>query len=302
MWSHRLAASVLALALLPALLASPPARRGPGATPGAATPLAFGLRASAVTYRAPLDGPLDVLRRFTPPATRYGAGHLGVDLRVGADGVVRAAGAGEVTFAGVVAGRGVVVLAHADGVWTEYEPLAPAVRAGARVGAGQPLGRLVGAHRGCPGRCLHWGARRGDYFDPLALLRRLGPVVLLPWAAGGGGTPGRWSDVRPEVRSDVRSGPGMGPFVAAAQAFDRDVGVDLCRRQAGVSEDLLHGAQVGAALQEVGGRAVPQPVRPEVGSTGHSRGPPVHDRADRPRVDAGTADPDDEGGSGLRPS
>ncbi len=136
-------------------------------------------------YRAPV-APLRVLRVFAPPARRYGAGHLGVDLAVGPGGLVRSAGAGTVTFAGSVAGRGVVVVAHPDGIRTEYEPIAPSVRAGAAVAIGSVLGVVHGRrHLGCDRYCLHWGARRGDtYLDPLSLLRPLGPVRLLPWPRG----------------------------------------------------------------------------------------------------------------------
>lgn len=151
-------------------------------------PTAVGMApVAAVRYAAPLPAPLRVLRGFDPPLTRYGAGHLGVDLRAGPHAIVRAAGAGSVRFAGDVAGRGVVVLVHADGVSTEYEPIRPVVAAGALVRAGDVLGRLAGVHPGCPARwCLHWGARRdGHYLDPLALLRRLGPVRLLPWPRDG---------------------------------------------------------------------------------------------------------------------
>jgi murein DD-endopeptidase MepM/ murein hydrolase activator NlpD len=134
-------------------------------------------------YSPPLD-PVQVLRPFDPPVTRYGAGHLGVDLHAPPGAVIHAPAAGAVTFAGAVAGRGVVVLQHADGIRTEYEPVRPLVRRGAAVARGQPIGRLRGAHSGCvPGRCLHWGARRGGvYLDPLTLLRPLGPVRLLPWS------------------------------------------------------------------------------------------------------------------------
>ncbi|WP_375487911.1 murein hydrolase activator EnvC family protein [uncultured Jatrophihabitans sp.] len=132
------------------------------------------------TYRPPVL-PLLVLRAFRPPAQRYGAGHLGVDLA--ARGVVRSAGPGTVTFVGSVAGRGVVVVLHPDGIRTEYEPLRPAVTRGQLVAAGTVLGTVHGTQRGCRAGCLHWGARRGDtYLDPLSLLRPLGPVRLLPWA------------------------------------------------------------------------------------------------------------------------
>ena len=138
---------------------------------------------SAGYYQAPVSGPVRMVRGFSPPSTPYGPGHLGVDLAVEAGSVVLTAGAGVVRFAGQVAGRGVVVVLHPDGISTEYEPLAVLVRPGDRVAAGQSIGRLAGVHRGCPETgCLHWGARRGQaYIDPMSLLQPLGVVRLLPW-------------------------------------------------------------------------------------------------------------------------
>lgn len=148
-----------------------------GATGWAAAPGAAG------SYRAPVTGALRVLRGFSPPVVRYRAGHLGVDLADPAGTEVLAAGAGRIRFAGQVAGRSLVVIAHPDGISTEYEPVAAAVTVGEPVRSGQPIGRLTGRHRGCPAvGCLHWGARRGgNYLDPLSLLRPLGVVRLLPW-------------------------------------------------------------------------------------------------------------------------
>lgn len=137
--------------------------------------------ASAPVYRAPLPEPVQVLRPFDPPATEFGPGHLGVDLRATPDATIGAAANGVVSFAGRVAGRGVVVVGHPDCIRTEYEPVHPLVRVGAHLRSGDPIGVLRGRHPSCPRACLHWGARRGDtYLDPLALLRPLGPVVLLP--------------------------------------------------------------------------------------------------------------------------
>jgi murein DD-endopeptidase MepM/ murein hydrolase activator NlpD len=171
------AVAALAVAAVLAVLAS-----GAGSTPR----LASSARAhtgTAVRYTPPVPEPVQVVRRFDPPTTPYGPGHLGVDLRAARGAAVRAAAAGVVTFAGPVAGRGVVVVLHADGIRTEYEPVRALVGAGAHVLRGQPIGVLDGGHPGCSGACLHWGARRGDrYLDPLGLLRPLGPVVLLPWA------------------------------------------------------------------------------------------------------------------------
>lgn len=158
------AAASLAVLLLPA----------PGPAPAVAR--------AGITYAAPLPT-LEVVRPFDPPATRYGAGHLGVDLGTHPGQPVRVAAPGRVTFAGPVAGRGLVVVLHADGVRTEYEPVRVLVARGATLPAGAVIGRVSGTHGSCaPGRCLHWGARRGaDYLDPLLLLRALGPVRLLPW-------------------------------------------------------------------------------------------------------------------------
>ena len=177
---HRPAAaavSVVGLALLGAVaLPTTPERASRAGALAATTPV--------VHYAAPLPQSLRVLTAFDPPATPYGPGHLGVDLAADQGAAVRSAGVGTVVFAGQVAGRGVVVVAHPDGISTEYEPLRPAVKSGAEVVGGTLLGHLEGEHAACaPASCLHWGARRGDtYLNPLDLLRPLGAVRLLPWS------------------------------------------------------------------------------------------------------------------------
>src|SRR5262245_54778549 len=47
----------------------------------------------------------------------------------------------------------------------------------------------------------------------------------------------------------------------ASQAFLDDVGIDLRRRDVGMAEELLHCAQIGAALQEMAGKGVAEYVR-----------------------------------------
>jgi murein DD-endopeptidase MepM/ murein hydrolase activator NlpD len=117
----------------------------------------------------PVDPPVEVIRGFEPPAAVWSAGHRGVDLRVAPGEVVRAAAAGTVTFAAVLAGRGVVVIDHGS-VRTTYEPVDADAVVGEQVVAGQQIGRLgIGGH--CSGRCLHWGLRQGqEYLNPLSLL------------------------------------------------------------------------------------------------------------------------------------
>jgi murein DD-endopeptidase MepM/ murein hydrolase activator NlpD len=191
---------------------------------------------TAVTgvYRPPV-APLRVIRPFQPPPTPYAAGHRGVDLATHVGQQVLAAGAGTVRFSGPVAGRGVIVIAHPDGVLTEYEPVRPAVAAGAVVRIGQVIGHVLGKHGAWPaGACLHWGARRGGhYFDPLSLLRALGVVRLVPLHGPVPGLPHFASGAR---SPPPPSGSGMGLVVGLAQPFHRDVRVELGGGEAGVAE------------------------------------------------------------------
>ncbi|MEQ4302340.1 M23 family metallopeptidase [Plantactinospora sp. B6F1] len=137
-------------------------------------------------FRWPLDGVPRIVRRFDPPPQPWAAGHRGVDLAALPGATVRAAGPGVVFFAGMVAGRPLVSVAHANGLRTTYEPVRPVLSAGDPVRAGDSLGVLLPGHPGCRvagSACLHWGLRRGDdYLDPLLLLG-LGRVRLLPVVA-----------------------------------------------------------------------------------------------------------------------
>jgi murein DD-endopeptidase MepM/ murein hydrolase activator NlpD len=132
-------------------------------------------------YQWPLAAPHPVTRPFQPPPQPWLPGHRGVDLGATPAAVVRAAGTGVVAFAGSVAGTGVVSIDHAGGLRTTYEPVAPLVRPGQPVRAGEPIALLLPGHPGCPAvACLHWGLRRGStYLDPLALLG-YARVRLLP--------------------------------------------------------------------------------------------------------------------------
>lgn len=137
-----------------------------------------------LAFSWPLPSPA-VSRGFDPPPRPWLAGHRGVDL-AGATGTpVLSAGPGIVVFAGTVAGRPVVSVAHANGLRTTYEPVSALVHPGRAVAAGAPIGTLLAGHPGCPvAACLHWGVRRGaDYLDPLALLG-LRRVRLLPLDGG----------------------------------------------------------------------------------------------------------------------
>lgn len=128
----------------------------------------------------PLQPQPEVVRGFDPPDSPYGAGHRGVDLLGTVGQPVGAALPGTVTFAGALAGRGVVVVDH-GATRTTYEPVAATVTVGSAVAAGSPIGTLELAGSHCfPRACLHWGWIAGEtYLDPLRLVGA-GPVRLLP--------------------------------------------------------------------------------------------------------------------------
>jgi murein DD-endopeptidase MepM/ murein hydrolase activator NlpD len=148
---------------------------GPGAT----------VVTSRVGFGWPLRSTPGVSHPFQPPEEPYGPGHRGADLLGRAGEPVLAAGDGVVVYAGPLADRGVVSVAHAGGLRTTYEPVLAVVRAGAVVRRGQPIGTLARGHPGCPvSACLHWGlVREHQYRDPIELVA---PTVLrlLPWLPG----------------------------------------------------------------------------------------------------------------------
>lgn len=121
--------------------------------------------------RSPLTGAPAPSRDFQPPARRWQSGHRGVDLPGRPGEPVLAAAEGRVSHAGMLAGRGVVVIEHGP-VRTTYEPVVAQVKAGERVTAGQPIGTLAAGHPECSVEaCLHWGLKAGeDYLDPLLML------------------------------------------------------------------------------------------------------------------------------------
>lgn len=153
---------------------------------GAAAPVPAGTRASETLWRWPLLVTPRVVRRFEPPARDWMPGHRGVDLAAVPGDTVVAAGDGIITFAGPLAGRGVVTVTHANGLRTTYEPVTAGVTVGEHVEAGATIGHLGTGASHCGGypSCLHWGLRRGDtYLDPLLLLG-IGHPVLLPIPTG----------------------------------------------------------------------------------------------------------------------
>jgi len=148
----------------------------------------------AVARTWPVGTRPPVLRGWEPPATAYGRGHRGVDLAAAPGAPVRAVAAGRVSFAGRVAGRGVVSVELAGTgdppLRTTYEPVRASVAEGDEVTAGDTVGTVEPTGSHCTTPCVHWGLLRADtYLDPLTLLPpwllhrdppRLLPVLSAP--------------------------------------------------------------------------------------------------------------------------
>jgi murein DD-endopeptidase MepM/ murein hydrolase activator NlpD len=102
----------------------------------------------------PLQPEPEVVHSFDPPDSPYGAGHRGVDLLGTVGQPVLSALPGTVSYAGLLAGRGVVVVDHGP-TRTTYEPVAATVAVGTPVAAGAQVGTLELAGSHCfPRACL----------------------------------------------------------------------------------------------------------------------------------------------------
>ncbi|MFE8964447.1 M23 family metallopeptidase [Streptomyces iakyrus] len=188
----RLCARLILLLIVTAtaLLAPPPPLFAADAPPAEADapPAEADVPAMARTW--PVGLRPRVLRGWEPPATVYGPGHRGVDLAAPAGTPVRAVTAGRVSFAGRVAGKGVVSVdltgTGDPPLRTTYEPVTATVEKGEEVDPGEVIGTVAASGSHCSAApCVHWGLRRGEvYLNPLSLLPpwllHRGPSRLLP--------------------------------------------------------------------------------------------------------------------------
>jgi murein DD-endopeptidase MepM/ murein hydrolase activator NlpD len=95
---------------------------------------------------------------------------------------IRAPANGVVHFAGIVAGRPVLSIAHGSGLISSFEPAISTLERGHPVQRNEIVGRIAPGPTHCaPGTCLHWGVRQNErYLNPLLLLPvQRGPAVLL---------------------------------------------------------------------------------------------------------------------------
>jgi hypothetical protein len=165
------------------------------------TLLAFGTPARAAaqgSWIRPVDGAVALTygARWTDAAGRT-CTHGGLDLLAPAGAPVKACGAGEVVFAGLVpAGEGArayaVTVLTADGLRVTYLPLdSIGVRKGQAVSAGGSIGSLAASGDGSSAQPhLHLGVKRGETaLDPGAFLAPAPNVAPTPPPSRGAPSP-----------------------------------------------------------------------------------------------------------------
>ncbi|GAA2025348.1 hypothetical protein GCM10009819_05470 [Agromyces tropicus] len=169
------------LAVLTTVLFASGAGAAVATPPRTAPSRAAGASAEAVAaWTWPVGPPVLITEPFRAPATPYGPGHRGIDLLAASGSVVVAPADGVVSFAGSVAGRGVLSIDHGDGVMSSIEPVAAGVAAGDPVLQGGPVATVAGGGH-CDARCVHFGVRvHGAYVSPLRWLGGVPRAVLLP--------------------------------------------------------------------------------------------------------------------------
>jgi len=135
---------------------------------------------AADTWTWPLWGARRVIRGFEAPASRYSAGHRGIDIAAGEGAIVVSPAAGVVHFAGVVVDRSTITIETRDGLLISMEPVTSDAKAGASVAEGAAIGVVsTGGH--CSSRCLHLGVRiDGQYVSPMLYFGGVPRAVLLP--------------------------------------------------------------------------------------------------------------------------
>lgn len=105
---------------------------------------------------------------FSLPRENWLAGHRGIDFDAEPGTAVIATKPGSISFTGTVAGKPVVVLSHADGTRTTYEPAQTDLEKGTYIRRGEELAHTAQSSAShCSAKCLHIGMKINDtYLDP----------------------------------------------------------------------------------------------------------------------------------------
>jgi murein DD-endopeptidase MepM/ murein hydrolase activator NlpD len=127
----------------------------------------------------PIAPPHPITQGYKAPATRYSAGHRGIDISAQPGSAVFAPADGIIHFTGVVVDRPVLTLEIAGDLLATSEPVESSLAVGTAVHAGDAIG--IVASGGHCSACLHFGVRlNGEYVSPLLYLSGVERAILLP--------------------------------------------------------------------------------------------------------------------------
>lgn len=138
--------------------------------------------AASTCWLPPVDAP--VSDPFRAPRCPYCAGNRGIEYATAPGVPVRSVAAGRVSFSGMVAGTGYVVVELPSGRRLTYGNVVSALRVGDVAVAGSRIGLTAGP--------LHFGLRDGErYLDPTPFLGELRyRARLVPTDGSPGNDPG----------------------------------------------------------------------------------------------------------------
>lgn len=170
------------------------------------TALLVGVLLASTCWAPPVDAV--VIDPFREPACAWCPGNRGLEYGTSPGTAVRAVAAGEVSFAGRVAGVGYVVVRHGDGLRATYGGVSSQLRTGMPVVAAMVIGTTEGT--------LHFGLRRGaDYLDPAPFLGVVAGRARLVPVDGAAPRPSigrRWRCARTVVHTAGSDSIGSGRY------------------------------------------------------------------------------------------
>ncbi|WP_018143638.1 M23 family metallopeptidase [Alloscardovia criceti] len=126
--------------------------------------------------------PAELLQDFDAPAQVWLPGHRGVDVDADSGMLIFAPQGGTIVFSGRVAHKDVVVIEHAHGWRSTFEPAITTLSVGTKVQRGQSIAQISdGGSDHCQDACLHWGVKidKKRYLNP-RLLTEVRPITILP--------------------------------------------------------------------------------------------------------------------------
>jgi hypothetical protein len=120
---------------------------------------------------------------YVLPASKWGAGHRGIDLLVEDQEQIESPFKGTVHFQGKVVDRDVLTLKSSSGLLASFEPICSNLNAGDEVTKGEPIGHYCSGAESYEEHCemcIHFSVRsEHGYLNPLLFVSSIKPSVIV---------------------------------------------------------------------------------------------------------------------------